>query len=265
MPTSLDEHAGRTSPYLVASALAAGYGGDPIVSDIYADVALGEVVSVIGPNGAGKSTLLKAIAGVIPVMSGGVTLGGEDVTNLRGDRLARRGVGYVPQTEDVFEGMTALENLEIGGYLLARSVLKHRVEEVMATFPALGRMLRRSATKMSGGERKMLAIGRVLMLSPKVLLLDEPTANLSAELAGELLKTHIRHLADSGRAVLIVEQKARAALQVADWAYVLVSGRTSLSAAADDLLSRGDVADQLLGGRLPGEGGAFSHGRGARP
>jgi len=247
MPISQDEEAGRAAPYLIVSALSAGYGREPVVSDISVSVTLGEVVSVIGPNGAGKSTVLKAMAGMIPVMAGTVTLDGEDVTNLRSNRLARRGLGYVPQTEDVFEGMSVLENLEMGGYLLPRKVLKDRVEQVTAAFPALARMLRRSAAKLSGGERKMLAIGRVLMLSPKALLLDEPSANLSPDLAAALLGSHIRQLADAGRAVFMVEQRARAALQASDRAYVFVSGRVSRSAPASELLSRTDVADELLG------------------
>ena len=247
MPISQDEEAGRPAPYLAVSALSAGYGREPVVSDISVSVKLGEVVSVIGPNGAGKSTVLKAMAGMIPVMTGTVTLDGEDVTNLRSNRLARRGLGYVPQTEDVFEGMSVLENLEMGGYLLPRKLLKDRVEQVTVTFPALARMLRRSAAKLSGGERKMLAIGRVLMLSPKALLLDEPSANLSPDLAAALLGSHIRHLADAGRAVFMVEQRARAALQASDRAYVFISGKVSRSAPASELLSRADVADELLG------------------
>ena len=247
MPISQAEEAGREAPYLMVSALYAGYGREPVVSDISVSVTLGEVVSVIGPNGAGKSTVLKAMAGMIPVMAGTVTLDGEDVTNLRSNRLARRGLGYVPQTEDVFEGMSVLENLEMGGYLLPRKVLKDRVEQVTVTFPALARMLRRPAAKLSGGERKMLAIGRVLMLSPKALLLDEPSANLSPDLAAALLGSHIRHLADGGRAVFMVEQRARAALQASDRAYVFVSGRVSRAAPASELLSRVDVADELLG------------------
>ena len=247
MPISQAEEAGRAAPYLVVSAISAGYGREPVVSDISVSVTLGEVVSVIGPNGAGKSTVLKAMAGMIPVMAGTVTLDGEDVTNLRSNRLARRGLGYVPQTEDVFEGMSVLENLEMGGYLLPRKVLKDRVEQVTVAFPALARMLRRPAAKLSGGERKMLAIGRVLMLSPKALLLDEPSANLSPDLAAALLGSHIRQLADGGRAVFMVEQRARAALHASDRAYVFVSGRVSRSAPANELLSRVDVADELLG------------------
>jgi branched-chain amino acid transport system ATP-binding protein len=184
---------------------------------------------------------------MIPVMAGTVTLDGENVTNLRSNRLARRGLGYVPQTEDVFEGMSVLENLEMGGYLLPRKVLKDRVEQVTVVFPALARMLRRSAAKLSGGERKMLAIGRVLMLSPKALLLDEPSANLSPDLAAALFGSHIRQLADAGRAVFMVEQRARAALRASDRAYVFVSGKVSRSGPASELLSRADVADELLG------------------
>src|SRR5258708_16054658 len=128
MPISQDEEAGRAAPYLVVSALSAGYGREPVVSDISVSVTLGEVVSVIGPNGAGKSTVLKAMAGMIPVMAGTVTLDGEDVTNLRSNRLARRGLGYVPQTGGVFEGVSVLENLEMGGCLFPPKGLQGPVD-----------------------------------------------------------------------------------------------------------------------------------------
>jgi len=157
------------------------------VSDISISVGAGEVVAIIGPNGAGKSTFLKSLVGILRVTAGSVEVAGEDVTNHPPEDLARRGVGYVPQVQDIFEPLSVLENLEMGGYLLRGSELPARVTEVCEVFPALAAMLRRRADKLSGGERKMLAIARVLMLDPRVLILDEPTANLSPQLADGLL------------------------------------------------------------------------------
>jgi branched-chain amino acid transport system ATP-binding protein len=231
----------------------AGYGAVPTISGISITVGFGEVVSVLGPNGAGKSTLLKALVGVLQVMSGRVMLGDEDVTRLRTDQLARKGVGYVPQTNDIFDVLTVMENLEMGGYLLRAPEIRNRVDEVVTLFPALRGMLPRPAGKLSGGERKMLAMGRVLMLKPSVLVLDEPTANLSPQLGDRLLKEHIRKLADAGTAVLLVEQRAASALEISDWAYVLVSGTTRLSGAAPDLLAQTDFSEVYLGRSAEGE------------
>src|SRR5207244_10046847 len=152
--------------------------------------------------------------------------------------VARRGFGYVAQVNEIFEPLTVLENLEMGGYLLSRSQVRRRVEEVGQVFPALPPMLKRRADKLSGGERKMLAIGRVLMLDPQVLILDEPTANLSLKLADAVLREHVRRLADLGKAVLLVEQRARAVLEVATWSTVLVSGTTRLERRSGDVLER---------------------------
>ena len=175
-------------------------------------------------------------------------LGDDDVTNHPPEGLAKRGVGYVPQVNDIFEPLTVLENLEMGGYLLPPNRVHRRAEEVGQVFPALMPMLKRRADKLSGGERKMLAIARVLMLDPQVLILDEPTANLSPKLADSLLREHVTRLAAAGKAVLLVEQRARAALQVADWTSVLVSGETRLEGRPDDLLKRHDFEELFLGG-----------------
>jgi ABC-type branched-subunit amino acid transport system ATPase component len=153
----------------------------------------------------------------------------------------------VPQVNDIFEPLTVLENLEMGGYLLDGRRIKERIEEVGRVFPALPPLLRRRADKLSGGERKMLAIGRVLMLDPRVLVLDEPTANLSPRLADSLLREHVRGLADAGKAVLLVEQRARAALQIANWTMVLVSGSTRLEGPPQELLAREDFEELFLG------------------
>jgi ABC-type branched-subunit amino acid transport system ATPase component len=204
-------------------------------------------VAIIGPNGAGKSTLLKSLVGILRLTSGRILLGDDDVTNRPPEDLAGRGVGYVPQVNDIFEPLTVLENLEMGGYLLDGRRIRERVEQVGRVFPALPPLLKRRADKLSGGERKMLAIGRVLMLDPRVLILDEPTANLSPKLADALLREHVRGLADAGKSVLLVEQRARAALQVADWTAVLVSGSTRLEGRPSELLRREDFEELFLG------------------
>ncbi len=217
------------------------------MSGVSISVGPGEVVSVIGPNGAGKSTLLKAVTGRLPVMTGTVTFGDRDITNLRGHLRARMGLGFVPQTKDVFDTLTVIENLEMGGYLLAKPQLAARIDKVMSTFPALADMRSRTASKLSGGERKMLAVARVLMLEPSVLVLDEPTSNLSPELSRSVLRDQVRSLADAGTAVLLVEQKAFEALGVSDWAYILVAGRIEIAGAASSILARPDIREVFLG------------------
>ena len=237
----------RPAPSLGAEGIIAGYGSAPVVRDVSIAVGPGEIVAVIGPNGAGKSTLLKALVGIVRVTSGRVLVGEDVVTNRPPEELARRGVGYVPQVNDIFEPLTAQENLEMGGYLLPRQLVNDRVAEVTKVFPALPPLLKRRADKLSGGERKMLAIARVLMLDPRVLILDEPTANLSPKLADDLLSNHVTRLAAAGKAVLLVEQRARAALQIASWASVLVSGTTRLEGRPQDLTRREDFEELFMG------------------
>jgi ABC-type branched-subunit amino acid transport system ATPase component len=227
--------------------LVAGYGAAPVVHGVDVSVGAGEVATIVGPNGAGKSTLLKAITGQCEILGGSVRLEGDDVTGLRGDRLARRGIGYVPQVKDVFGALTVQDNLEMGGYLLSRRDVAARIDEVLGTFPVLAEMRTRTASKLSGGERKMLAIARVLMLRPHVIILDEPTANLSPALARDVLEHQVRALAKAGSAVVLVEQRASEALAVGDWGYLLVAGRLSVSAAASKLLAREDIGELFLG------------------
>ena len=215
---------------LRATGITAGYGGDPVIRDITVQTSPGEVVSLVGPNGSGKSTLLKSLVGVVRVSSGTVRVGDRDLTNAAPEEVARAAVGYVPQVDDIFAPLTVRENLEMGGYLLRRKQIAEHIERVLAVFPRLGGMLGRSAGKLSGGERKMLAMGRVLMLDPGVFLLDEPTANLAPQVATALLTEHVRKLAASGAAVLIVEQRARAVLAISDRTYVLGGGRGQAAA-----------------------------------
>ena len=205
------------------------------------------MVAIIGPNGAGKSTLLKSLVGILRLSGGRILLGDDDVSNHPPEDLARRGVGYVPQVNDIFEPLSVLENLEMGGYLLKPREISGRVEEVGAIFPQLLPLLKRRADKLSGGERKMLAIGRVLMLDPRVLILDEPTANLAPKLADSLLAEQVAALARAGKAVLLVEQRARAAMQVAAWTSVLVSGTVRLEGPPEELMAREDFEELFLG------------------
>lgn len=233
---------------LRARGITAGYGGDPVIRDITVQTSPGEVVSLVGPNGSGKSTLLKSLVGVVRVSSGTVQVGDRDLTNAAPEEVARAGVGYVPQVDDVFAPLTVRENLEMGGYLLRRKQIAGHIERVLAVFPRLGGMLGRSAGKLSGGERKMLAMGRVLMLDPGVFLLDEPTANLAPQVATALLTEHVRKLAASGAAVLIVEQRARAVLAISDRTYVLGGGEVRMAGTPAELSASPDFVESFLGG-----------------
>jgi ABC-type branched-subunit amino acid transport system ATPase component len=249
MSTSLADGSGRPSSLLLSvRGLFAGYGGVPMLRDVSVDVMPSSIAAVIGPNGSGKSTLLKGIVGIIPVQSGEVRLEGRDVTNAKTEDLVSRGVGYVPQLSDVFAPLTVHENLAAGGYLLPKREVAGRAEFVFTLFPALSRLRSRTAGRLSGGERKMTAIGRALMLQPKLLFLDEPTANLAPALARAFLEEAVPRLAESGTGVLLVEQRARSALQVADWGYVLVSGECKASAPSVELLNRADIGEMFLGG-----------------
>lgn len=238
---------------LTIHGLTAGYGGPPIVNDVDMQVRYGKVVAVVGPNGAGKSTLLKAVLGVARVHAGRIELNGRDVTGTPLEQLARLGVGYVPQLDDVFEGLRVRENLDMGAYLANRSQKAERLERVLELFPQLKPRMNRFVETLSGGERKMTAIARVLMLDPSVLILDEPTASLSPELSRTVLEEQVRALGDLGKGVLLVEQKAVAALGIADWAYMLVRGAVVMSADAQEVLAKPDMREIFLGASAPGE------------
>jgi ABC-type branched-subunit amino acid transport system ATPase component len=233
---------------LTTTALAAGYDGRAIVSDISIEATPGKVISIVGPNGSGKSTLLKSLVGVVRVLHGSVSVGGNDVTNMHPEDIAKLGVGYVPQIDDVFPPLSVKENLEIGGYLLKKHDIPDRIAAVVDRFPRLKEMMHRKAGKLSGGERKMLAMGRVLMLSPSVLVLDEPTANLAPMIATQLLEEYVRGFADSGSTVLLVEQRAKSALRISNWTYVLGGGRVVLEGAPQDLQENPAFIESFLGG-----------------
>jgi ABC-type branched-subunit amino acid transport system ATPase component len=228
--------------------LTAGYDRSPVIHGISLSVAPGEVVSIVGPNGSGKSTLLKTIVGVIETLSGRVLIGETDVTGRRPEDIARIGVGYVPQVDDVFAPLTVRENLEMGGYLLRPREVSGRIEHVLTVFPRLGGMASRRAGKLSGGERKMLAMGRVLMLSPALVVLDEPTANLAPKIAATVLQEHVRQLAGTGASVLVVEQRARAVLEISDRTYVMGGGQLRMEGTPAELASSPEFVESFLGG-----------------
>jgi len=200
--------------------------------------------------------------------AGTVMVGGRDLTGWAPEDVARAGVGYVPQVDDVFAPLTVRENLEMGGYLLPSSSLRARIDEVVSVFPRLGSMLGRPAGKLSGGERKMLAMGRVLMLAPSVFLLDEPTASLAPAIARSLLEQQVASLAQAGAAVLIVEQRARAVLAISDHTYVLAGGEVRMSGNPAELSASPAFVESFLGGtvaRLRDEFAGLDHPLRLRP
>jgi ABC-type branched-subunit amino acid transport system ATPase component len=228
--------------------LTAGYDRSPVVHGVSIAVNPGEVVSIVGPNGSGKSTLLKSIVALVEIMSGRVLVGDEDVTGWPSENVARIGVGYVPQVDDVFAPLTVQENLEMGGYLLKPRDVPARIAHVIEVFPRLRTMLGRRAGKLSGGERKMLAMGRALMLEPALVVLDEPTANLAPAIAASVLGDHVRQLAQTGASVLVVEQRARAVLEISDRTYVMGGGRLLMEGTPGELSSSPEFVDSFLGG-----------------
>ena len=236
------------APHLQVSGLVAGYvRGLPVVHGVSIDVARGEIVTLIGPNGAGKSTLLKAIAGLIVTEEGHVRLDGRDVTGLPTHQAVSAGIGFVPQTGNVFATLSVHENLTVGAHVV-RGSLKARLERAYALFSPLAARRGLRARALSGGERQMLAIARALMTDPTLLMLDEPTAGLAPRVVEEVFG-RLRGLAEAGIAVLMVEQNARAALRVSDRGYVLADGRNRFAGPSRALLDDPAVAQAFLGGR----------------
>ena len=205
----------------------------------------GELVGIIGPNGAGKSTLLKALFGLIPVRSGQVRLGGDDITSLPAHELVSRGVGYVPQVNNVFAQLTVEENLEMGLYLQPKR-FKERFAFVAELFPLLGDRRKQRAGSLSGGERQMVAMGRALMTDPSVLLLDEPSAGLSPAYQDEVF-IRCRRINDAGVSIVMVEQNARRCLQICHRGFVLDQGRNAYTGTGDELLGDPKVIELYLG------------------
>jgi len=205
----------------------------------------GEIVGIIGPNGAGKSTLVKAIFGLVKVRKGSVTLRGENITSARADQLVRRGVGYVPQINNVFPTLTIEENLEMGLYHEPKK-FNERFEFVASLFPALADRRKQRAGSLSGGERQMVAMGRAMIAQPSVILLDEPSAGLSPVLQDEVF-VRTREINRAGVSVVMVEQNARRCLQICDRGYVLDQGRNAYTGSGDELIHDPKVIELYLG------------------
>ncbi|MFP5321711.1 MAG: ABC transporter ATP-binding protein [Acidimicrobiia bacterium] len=233
-------------PLLVADGLVAGYlPGVNILNGCDVLVKEGELVGIIGPNGAGKSTCIKAIFGLIPVREGTVTLRGEDISNLKAHELVERGVGYVPQNDNVFPRLTVKENLEMGVFLRPKT-FRERFDRVVQMFPRLGERADQRAGALSGGERQMLAMGRALMMDPSVLLLDEPSAGLSPALQDEVF-LRCRRINEAGVSILMVEQNASKCLQICHRGYVLDQGANAYTGTGRELMSDPKVIELYLG------------------
>ena len=232
-------------PILVAEGVTSGYGEVPVVEDVSIHIGQDEIVTIIGPNGAGKSTVLKALFGFLPVWQGRVSLAGDDVTGLAPELLVCRGIAFVPQTENIFPSLTIRENLTMGGITRADGV-EERISWVFELFPVLAERPRERAGRLSGGQRQTLAIARALMLEPRILLLDEPSASLSPKMV-ETVLANVVEINRRGTAVLMVEQRARQALAISDRGYVLANGRNRLEGPASDLLASDEVRRLYLG------------------
>lgn len=225
----------------------AGYGDTEILRDVSIEVAEGEMVTIIGPNGAGKSTVMKTIFGLLHPRTGSVHFNGEDISALQPYQIVERGMCYVPQVSNVFTDMTVSENLEMGAFLAKKSDIEARKESIYEYFPRLKERRHQRAGKMSGGERQMVAMGRALMLDPKLLMLDEPSAGL-APLLVDMIFEKVKEINEAGVAVLMVEQNAKKSLALADRGYVLATGQNKVDGPGDKLLGDPEVARLYLGG-----------------
>ncbi len=232
---------------LRVSSATAGYGGVPIVRGVDISVGESDIALVVGPNGAGKSTFVKAVIGELPLISGQIIFDGVDVSRWGEEQRAARGIGYVPQTRDVFPTLTVIENLEVGGYRLSGGEAKQAIAQMFERFPQLERLRHRKARQLSGGERKMLAIARALMSDPKVLILDEPTAGLAPKIAHSVLEELVVELARMGRGILLIEQRVALASVIATHATVLVDGSVRYAATGDEFRAVPDVSALFFG------------------
>ena len=231
---------------LVAEGLVGGYGGADILKGVSMRLDEREIVVIIGPNGAGKSTVMKAVFGLVALREGRITFDGQDIARLPTEQRVRRGLAYVPQERNVFVSLSVHENLEMGAFV--RSTVPRSVyDRVYTLFPPLAEKRRQAAGELSGGQRQMLAVGRALMVEPKVLLLDEPTAGLSPRAMDEIFGC-IRAINREGVAILMVEQNAKQALGLAHRGYVLATGENRFTDTGAALLANREVAESFLGG-----------------
>ncbi|MBQ2263328.1 MAG: ABC transporter ATP-binding protein [Loktanella sp.] len=239
--------AAPSTAFLIGEAMTGGYGKGPdILHDCTIAVDPGEIAVIVGPNGAGKSTAMKAVFGMLNVHSGRVLLDGEDITALTPQDRVVKGMGFVPQTSNIFTSMTVEENLEMGAFI-RRDDFRDTMAQIYDLFPILKEKRYQAAGELSGGQRQQVAVGRALMTKPKVLMLDEPTAGVSPIVMDELFD-RIIEVARTGIPILMVEQNARQALEIADKAYVLVQGRNAHTGTGKELLANPEVRRSFLGG-----------------
>lgn len=236
-----------SDPFLIGEAMTGGYGKGPdILHSCTIAAEKGEIAVIVGPNGAGKSTAMKAVFGMLNLNGGHVRLDGEDITTLSPQERVVKGMGFVPQVRNIFTSMTVEENLEMGAFI-RRDEFKDTMTQVYDLFPILKEKRKQPAGELSGGQRQQVAVGRALMTQPKVLMLDEPTAGVSPIVMDELFD-RIIEVARTGIPILMVEQNARQALEIADKAYVLVQGRNAHTGTGKELLADAEVRRSFLGG-----------------
>ncbi|MDB4840981.1 ABC transporter ATP-binding protein [Planktomarina sp.] len=236
-----------TEPFLIGESMTGGYGrGADILHDCTIAVNPGEIAVIVGPNGAGKSTAMKAVFGMLNIHKGSVRLKGEDITDLTPQDRVAKGMAFVPQTSNIFTSLTVEENLEMGAFL-RRDDIRVTMEQIFDLFPILRDKRKQAAGELSGGQRQQVAVGRALMTQPKVLMLDEPTAGVSPIVMDELFD-RIIEVARTGISILMVEQNARQALEIANRGYVLVQGTNRFTDTGAALLADPDVRKSFLGG-----------------
>jgi len=233
---------------LEANNIVAGYGKSEILHGVSIYIEEKEAITIIGPNGAGKSTLLKALMGYIPVFEGNIYWRGDNITHLKPHEKVSRGFGYVPQLGNVFPSLTVRENLEMGGFVQSKGIIKERTEKAFQLFPILADRLKQKAGTLSGGQRQMLGMARALMTDPELLMLDEPSAGLSPAVSEEVFSTITDIHTKMGRAIVIIEQDAYQSLSISDRGYVLVMGQNEFEDRADKILSNQKIREAYLGG-----------------
>ena len=231
---------------LKAINITAGYGGVDIINNLNLFVNEGEIVVIVGPNGAGKSTAMKALLGMLKLTDGSVSFAKDDITLMLPQDRVNLGIAFVPQTNNVFTGMTVEENLEMGGFIRSDDI-QQTIEDIYNLFPILKEKRNQNAGELSGGQRQQVAFGRALMTKPKILMLDEPTAGVSPIVMDELF-ARIIEVGKTGVGILMVEQNAKQALNIADRGYVLVNGKHSREGSGQDLLNNPEVRKSFLGG-----------------
>ena len=231
---------------LVGKNLTAGYGGVDIIKNINLEVKQGEIVVIVGPNGAGKSTAMKALLGMLKLTDGDVSFAEDDISFMLPQDRVNLGIAFVPQTQNVFTGMSVEENLEMGGFIRSDDI-RLTIEDIYNLFPILKEKRNQNAGELSGGQRQQVAFGRALMTKPKILMLDEPTAGVSPIVMDELF-SRIIEVGKTGVGILMVEQNAKQALNIEDRGYVLVNGMNSREGSGQDLLNNPEVRKSFLGG-----------------